>query len=169
MCMNRESPTVSQHSQIHWESAPNGEKSQILLCIKVSTIQNQTRHPCEAQQSHEKKVKSLIRPWASGWHAPSSDENSGIRKWRVTAEKGQAPRVTPVSPSEEHRSHPSSQSEGKNECGAPNTLRSCNGNMLKVWISHARYLSQTPQRHIRWATTHFQSDIMEIHFMDITH
>lgn len=56
MCMNRESPTVSQHSEIHWESAPNGEKSQILLCIKVSTIQNQTRHPCEAQQSHEKRL-----------------------------------------------------------------------------------------------------------------
>lgn len=95
----------------------------------------------------EKKVKSLIRPWVSGWHAPSSDENSGIRKWRVTAEKGQTPRVTPVSPSEEHRLHPCSQSEGKNECGAPDTLRSCNENMLKVWISHARYLSQTLQRH----------------------
>lgn len=65
--------------------------------------------------------------------------------------------------------HPASQSEGKNECGAPNTLRSCNENMLKVWISHARYLSQTLQRHIRWAAPHFPPDIMEIHFMDITH
>lgn len=51
---------------------------------------------------------------------------------------------------------------------SPDTLRSYNENMLKVQISYTSCSSQTQEQQIHWVAP-LPPDMMEIHFMNITH